>query len=74
MQNISDESEEEKREKIHHIQTLFAFDLFNNKKFHESMNEFLKLETDPYDVIRLFPDLISSSDSKDTGEKSIVLF
>jgi hypothetical protein len=55
---ISNENEEDKREKIHQIQTLLAYDLFANKQFHESMKEFLKLETDPYDVIRLFPDLL----------------
>ncbi|XP_049943822.1 vam6/Vps39-like protein [Schistocerca serialis cubense] len=56
--NISDESEDEKSKNIYHIQTLYAFDLFKNKQFHESMKEFLKLGTDPYDVIRLFPDLL----------------
>ncbi|PSN56238.1 Vam6/Vps39-like protein [Blattella germanica] len=40
------------------IQTLYAFDLFNNKQFHKSMKEFLKLGTDPYEVIRLFPELL----------------
>ncbi|XP_018576853.1 vam6/Vps39-like protein [Anoplophora glabripennis] len=55
---ISNESEEEKKEKIHHIQTLLAYDLFHRKQFHESMKEFLKLGTDAYDVIRLFPDLL----------------
>ncbi|CAG9858629.1 unnamed protein product [Phyllotreta striolata] len=55
---ISKESEDEKREKIHHIQTLLAYDLFHRKQFHESMKEFLKLGTDAYDVIRLFPDLL----------------
>ncbi|KAK9879568.1 hypothetical protein WA026_006636 [Henosepilachna vigintioctopunctata] len=57
---ISDECEEDKNEKIHHIQTLLAYDLFANKHFHESMKEFQKLKTKPYDVIRLFPELVSS--------------
>lgn len=57
-QQISNESEDEKQEKIHHIQTLLAYDLFHRKQFHESMKEFLKLGTDAYDVIRLFPDLL----------------
>ncbi|XP_063228747.1 vam6/Vps39-like protein [Bacillus rossius redtenbacheri] len=56
--NISDESEEEKSKNVSQIQTLYAFDLFYNKQFHESMKEFLKLGTDPYDVIRLFPELL----------------
>ncbi|KAF7284851.1 vacuolar protein sorting 39 [Rhynchophorus ferrugineus] len=55
---VSNESEEEKQAKIHHIQTLLAYDLFAKKQFHESMKEFLKLKTDAYDVIRLFPDLL----------------
>lgn len=41
----------------HRIQTLYAIDLFSNKCFKESMQEFIKLETDPCDVIRLFPNL-----------------
>lgn len=45
VQNISDESDEEKSKNIYQIQTLYAFDLFNNKQFHESMKEFLKLGT-----------------------------
>ncbi|KAK4886156.1 hypothetical protein RN001_002427 [Aquatica leii] len=55
---VSKESEEDKNEKIHQIQTLLAYDLFANKEFTKSMKEFLKLDTDPYDVIRLFPDLL----------------
>lgn len=58
LQEISDESDEEKLEKKHQIQTLYAFDLFANKFFKDSMKEFSKLETDPCDVIRLFPDLL----------------
>lgn len=41
----------------HRIQTRYAIDLFANKCFKESMREFIKLETDPCDVIRLFPNL-----------------
>ncbi|CAH0560450.1 unnamed protein product [Brassicogethes aeneus] len=55
---VSEESEDDKKEKIHQIQTLLAYDLFANKQFHDSMKEFLKLGTDPCDVIRLFPDLL----------------
>lgn len=58
MKQISNESEDEKKETIHNIQTLLAYDLFDRKQFHESMKEFLKLGTDAYDVIRLFPDLL----------------
>ncbi|KAL3283596.1 hypothetical protein HHI36_006734 [Cryptolaemus montrouzieri] len=56
--SISDECEEDKKEKVHHIQTLLAYDLFANKHFQESMKEFQMLKTDPYDVIRLFPELL----------------
>lgn len=51
-------SEEEKTKKSCKIQTLYAHHLFNNKKFKEAMEQFLKLGTDPYEVIRLFPDMI----------------
>ena len=45
VQNISDESEEEKSKNVYQIQTLYAFDLFNNKQFQDSMKEFLNLGT-----------------------------
>lgn len=45
VQNILDESDEEKSKNIYQIQTLYAFDLFNNKQFSESMKEFLNLGT-----------------------------
>lgn len=64
MQNISDESEDDKKEKILNIQMLYAYDLFVNKNFRESMEEFLKLKTDPCEVIRLFPDLLPQDTSK----------
>lgn len=57
---MSDESVDEKQLISHKIQSLYANDLFANKHFKESMAEFTKLETDPYDVIRLFPDLLPS--------------
>lgn len=49
---------------IHSIQTLLAYDLFSKKQFTDSMHEFLKLDTDPYDVIRLFPDLLPQSNNE----------
>lgn len=67
-QQISNESEDEKKEKIHHIQTLLAYDLFHRKQFHESMKEFLELGTDAYDVIRLFPDLLPQQQGIDLPE------
>lgn len=60
---ISDESAAEKLERRNHIQTAYAFDLFARKAFKESMEEFVKLQTDPCDVIRLFPDMLPSTTS-----------
>lgn len=57
LQEISDENSEEKVKEKHRIRTRYAIDLFSNKNFKESMREFIKLETDPCDVIRLFPNL-----------------
>ncbi|CAG9762236.1 unnamed protein product [Ceutorhynchus assimilis] len=75
---ISDECDQEKQAKIHQIQTLFAYDLFAKKQFAESMREFLKLETDPYDVIRLYPDMLPQvqqeeflSSNKDLTDKEV---
>lgn len=56
--NISDEPSEDKARNVHQIQTLYAYDLFNKKQFKESMEQFLKLETDPTEVIKLFPNLL----------------
>lgn len=59
--SLSDITEEEKSKQTYKIQTLYANHLFCNKRFQESMDLFLKLGTDPYEVIRLFPDLITPS-------------
>lgn len=89
MKNISDESVDDKEKNVAQIRTLYANDLFEKKKYQESMREFLKLNTgmkinhtyflmlpnqkhfiftDPYDVIRLFPNLLPQSNS-DYGEE-----
>lgn len=49
---------------------LYAFDLFDNKKFSDSMKIFLQLDTDPSEVIKLFPEL-SPSPNKPTNEPSL---
>ncbi|KAH0999814.1 hypothetical protein HUJ04_013582 [Dendroctonus ponderosae] len=67
---ISDDSEEEKQRKIHQIQTLLAYDLFAKKQFAESMKEFLKLGTDPHDVIRLYPDMLPQTQQEEEGSTS----
>lgn len=55
--NLSECSPEEKKQKIHSIQMLYALELFDIKQYSQSMKEFIKLNTDPADVIKLFPEL-----------------
>lgn len=59
--SLSDITDEEKSKQTYKIQTLYAHHLFYNKRFQEAMDLFLKLGTDPYEVIRLFPDLVTPS-------------
>lgn len=61
--SLSDITEEEKHKQIYKIQTLYAHHLFRNKRFQEAMDQFLKIGTDPYEVIMLFPDLVTPSSS-----------
>ncbi|KAL2716858.1 vam6/Vps39-like protein [Vespula squamosa] len=69
--SLSDIIEEEKVKQTYKIQTLYAHHLFYNKKFQEAMDLFLELGTDPYEVIRLFPDLVTpSTGSHDLGDSS----
>lgn len=42
---MKDDSDSEKRQQIHHIKNLFAFNLFCQKRFDESMQVFAKLGT-----------------------------
>ncbi|KAH0553998.1 vam6/Vps39-like protein [Cotesia glomerata] len=67
--SLSDTTEEEKAKRTYKIQTLYAHHLFCNKKFQEAMKQFQELGTDPYEVIRLFPHLVSqSSNTNDVNE------
>ncbi|XP_076171948.1 vacuolar protein sorting 39 isoform X2 [Ptiloglossa arizonensis] len=59
--NLLDVTQKEKDKQACKIQTLYAHYLFNNKRFQEAMNVFSKAGTDPYEVIRLFPDLLTLS-------------
>ncbi|RLU19122.1 hypothetical protein DMN91_009480 [Ooceraea biroi] len=59
--NLADITDEEKTRQTYKIQTLYAHHLFYTKRFQEAMELFLKLGTDPYEVIRLFPDLVTPS-------------
>lgn len=54
------EPEQEKAARKESIQNLYAFDLFCQKKFDDSLQLFAQLETDPAQVIGLFPDLLPS--------------
>ncbi|KAM3961523.1 vacuolar protein sorting 39 [Aphomia sociella] len=54
---LSDCTQEEKEHSIRSIQKLFALELFYSKDYSRSMQEFLTLDTDPAEVIELFPDL-----------------
>ena len=56
--NICDESLQDKTKRIQHIQTLYAFDLFCNYKFRDSMDVFYKLDIDPSHVIGLIGGLL----------------
>ncbi|TRZ04357.1 hypothetical protein DNTS_015169 [Danionella cerebrum] len=57
---MKDDSDPDKKQQIHHIQNLFAFNLFCQKRFDDSMQGFAKLGTDPTHVIGLYPDLLPS--------------
>ncbi|KAM4013849.1 vam6/Vps39-like protein [Anomaloglossus baeobatrachus] len=61
---MKDDADSEKRQQIHHIQNLYAFNLFCQKRFDESMQVFAKLGTDPTHVIGMYPDLLPSDYKK----------
>ncbi|KAJ7340060.1 Vam6/Vps39-like protein [Desmophyllum pertusum] len=54
------EPEQEKAKRKESIQNLFAFDMFCQKRFDDSLQLFAQLETDPTQVIGLFPELLPS--------------
>lgn len=56
--NMTEEPENEKQFRINQIQTLYAVNLFTKLRFEESMHIFVKLDTDPANVIGLFPNLL----------------
>ncbi|CAO1435563.1 unnamed protein product [Diamesa tonsa] len=71
--NLSNESESDKSGMINLIHRKYADDLFINKQFREAMLEFLKLNSDPCDVIRLFPDLVPSYENISNSTNSKIL-
>lgn len=69
-QKLSECSEEEKKKSIQSIQRLYAYDLFDNCLYSQSMKEFIKLNTDPAEVIQLFPEL-DGKDSEGSKNKKL---
>ncbi|KAM7360062.1 vacuolar protein sorting 39 [Cochliomyia hominivorax] len=66
--NISGEPEQCKAETIRQIHMRYAKELFALKQFSAAMTEFENAQANPYDVIRLFPNLLqdqSKSSSTD---------
>ncbi|XP_017013413.2 vam6/Vps39-like protein [Drosophila takahashii] len=55
---ISDEPAVERDQTIRQIHMLYAKELFTSKEFSAAMKEFERAAIDPYDVIRLFPNLV----------------
>lgn len=52
---MKDDSDGDKKQQIHHIQNLYAFNLFCQKRFDDSMQVFAKLGTGKsFDTIFLF--------------------
>lgn len=70
--NISDETPEDKAKNVHQIQTLYAYDLFHKKQFKESMEQFLNLETNPYEVVKLFPNLLPQQERLKAQNDAVV--
>ncbi|KAJ8045113.1 Vam6/Vps39-like protein [Holothuria leucospilota] len=56
--NMTEEVEADKQMRIQHIQNLYAFELFQQERFDDSMKLFARLSTDPAQVVGLFPDLL----------------
>lgn len=67
--NLSNSTPEEKKQKVHSIQMLYAFDLFDKNNYAESMKEFMKLNTEPAEVIKLFPELNDTKEGKLQGKQ-----
>ncbi|GFN97687.1 vam6/vps39-like protein [Plakobranchus ocellatus] len=55
---LADEAVSEKEKRIRNIKNLYAFDLFCQRRFGESLSLFAKLGTDPSHVIGLYPNLL----------------
>ncbi|KNC27078.1 hypothetical protein FF38_10779 [Lucilia cuprina] len=66
--NISDEPELSKAETVRQIHMRFAKELFALKQFSAAMTEFEKAQANPYDVIRLFPNLLQDQSKPTTSD------
>ncbi|RUS79603.1 hypothetical protein EGW08_012628 [Elysia chlorotica] len=55
---LVEEQASEKEKRIRNIKNLYAFDLFCQKRFGDSLSLFAKLGTDPAHVIGLYPNLL----------------
>ncbi|XP_062126345.1 vam6/Vps39-like protein [Drosophila sulfurigaster albostrigata] len=61
--DISEEKSNDKTQTIREIHMFYAHELFTNKEFAPAMKEFEKAAIDPYDVIKLFPNLVPEPQS-----------
>ncbi|KAI9311094.1 CNH domain-containing protein [Dichotomocladium elegans] len=52
---------ENKGDKLHHIRTLYAYDMFRRGEYDAALATFQELDTDPADVIALYPEMISGN-------------
>ncbi|KAI9499126.1 vacuolar sorting protein 39 domain 2-domain-containing protein [Zychaea mexicana] len=62
---------ENKKEKLRLIRTLYAHDLFRHGEYDTALSIFQELDTDPADVIRLYPEMISGSLASQPPEQDI---
>lgn len=62
---LVEEPASEKERRIRNIKNLYAFELFCQKRFSESLSLFSKLGTDPAHVIGLYPNLLPQQYRKD---------
>ncbi|KAI9247454.1 vacuolar sorting protein 39 domain 2-domain-containing protein [Phascolomyces articulosus] len=62
---------ENKEDKLQMIRTLYAHDLFRRGEYDTALGIFQELDTDPADVIRLYPEMISGSLADQPSEQDI---
>uniref|UniRef100_A0A1A9VCV0 CNH domain-containing protein n=1 Tax=Glossina austeni TaxID=7395 RepID=A0A1A9VCV0_GLOAU len=75
--HISDEPDALKSDIIRQIHMRYAKELFALKQFSSAMTEFAKASADPYDVIRLFPNLLhdqAKPTAKDSFDATVPTF